>query len=59
MTIYRIGNLMTVILQLTEMNILAVNYFMFGRCTVFRQLLTSCLMRFACYIIKKNTLMQS
>jgi len=34
MTMNRIGNLMIVILQSTEINILIVNYFLFGRCTV-------------------------
>ena len=61
MTKNRMGNLMTVVLQLTEMSILIVNYF-FGRCNImslFRQLSNSCLMRFACYIIKENALMPS
>lgn len=34
MTMNRIGNLMIFVFQLIEMNILIVNYFLFGHCIV-------------------------
>jgi hypothetical protein len=49
---------MIVVLQVTEMSII-IRLVVVLLCHVFRQLLTVCLMRFACYIIKKNALMPS
>lgn len=59
MTKNKMVNLMIVIFQLTEMKWIIFCLVVVMLCNVFRQLSTSCLMQFACYIIKKNTLMPS